>query len=227
MTIPIKAAAITGITVLAFVILFLFIDGGCTDSANGACRVWKGFQWESIVAGVLGLAAGIFVIHSTRVQIDSTLATLDQARQHRADEQSAPLYLVLDFTEETRRWANEKIAEIEAAAEEVTNAQRTTQSVHDLATQHQNEIKVRCEMARRILAAHDTTTFNFEVNMSMSALIASETLKDTDHRLNQVITRAVHDTYGRLVELRTRSSSVNTKAKRQIDAIKERCGVMG
>ncbi|RCK20090.1 hypothetical protein TH8_19720 [Thalassospira profundimaris] len=65
----VKIALTTGAVAVGIIVIFLGLDTVCLGSGATACRVWKGFQWESIVAGALGLAGGIFVIASTRQQI--------------------------------------------------------------------------------------------------------------------------------------------------------------
>lgn len=67
----IKIALIMGAIALGVILLFIGSDAACLGSGITACRVWRDFQWESIVAGALGLAGGIFVIASTRQQIQA------------------------------------------------------------------------------------------------------------------------------------------------------------
>lgn len=65
---PIVAAA-TAILVLPT--LGMFADSSCSPISNTLCEVWSKFQWETVLAGSLGLAGGIFVLVSTRQQISA------------------------------------------------------------------------------------------------------------------------------------------------------------
>lgn len=65
----VKVAAITAGFVFSVLLIFLGLDTICLSTGATLCRVWRDFQWESIVAGALGLGGGIFVIASTRQQI--------------------------------------------------------------------------------------------------------------------------------------------------------------
>ncbi len=65
---PIAAAA-TAILVLPA--LGMLADSSCSPISNTLCEVWSKFQWETVLAGSLGLAGGIFVLVSTRQQISA------------------------------------------------------------------------------------------------------------------------------------------------------------
>ena len=63
--------------------ILMTIDEACSPVSNAFCRQWLDFQWESIVAGALGLAGGLFVIASTREHIQA--AREDAAAEHLQD----------------------------------------------------------------------------------------------------------------------------------------------
>lgn len=78
-----KVALITGATAFGFILLFIGFDTACLGSGAIQCRVWRAFQWESVIAGALGLAGGLFVIASTRQQINAVRE--DMAAEHLKD----------------------------------------------------------------------------------------------------------------------------------------------
>lgn len=83
----------------------------------------RDFQWESIVAGALGLMGGIFVITSSRAQIRameiSTDKTINLAKNHHADELNAPLQLAYDIVDDLCNWSNNTLDHLEGIQEQV------------------------------------------------------------------------------------------------------------
>ncbi|KZC98120.1 MULTISPECIES: hypothetical protein [unclassified Thalassospira] len=50
-------------------VAFMLVDNYCTPISGAACAAWRGFSWETVLAGSLGLAGGLLVITATRWQI--------------------------------------------------------------------------------------------------------------------------------------------------------------
>lgn len=49
--------------------MFMYFDATCSPISNRFCAQWIEFQWETVLAGLLGLSGGLYVVASTRAQI--------------------------------------------------------------------------------------------------------------------------------------------------------------
>ncbi len=61
--------AVIAIFIIGVPPLLMTIDEACSPINNSICKHWLAFQWETVLAGCLGLMGGIFVIVSTRQHI--------------------------------------------------------------------------------------------------------------------------------------------------------------
>lgn len=83
--------ALPNLALLAVALAFITItfaigaDAVCLSSGSRTCQVWHNFQWESITAGALGLMGGIFVIASTRQQIQAQREDMANAELREVD----------------------------------------------------------------------------------------------------------------------------------------------
>lgn len=197
----------------------------------------KRIQWESILAGVLGLFAGLFVIYSTRAQIEAAKAeteiTLDQARRHRADDATAVLQLVNDVSERLNLWATERLEMIETlrahAIQENSNQSAISSWNNALASTY-NKLGERCEYVEKLLTSHQTTHFTFEISRALLRVSRAHVRKvredesllpwdePTQEQLHQ-------NTMQILTEARNSSAQARTEINRQIKHINERCGI--
>lgn len=106
---PILAGLSFGVAILV-IIAAIWTDAFCLSSGTGACRVWRSVQWESIVAGALGLMGGLFVIYGTQRQIQA----------QREDMVSARMQDVMGLYERIK----ENIADIQTFIEARTDEQK-------------------------------------------------------------------------------------------------------
>ena|GEM_PF-2718489 len=76
----------------------MFVDAACSPISNTICMQWRDFQWETVLAGSLGLAGGLSVIISTKMMIS-------HEREHSiqiAVDQN--IFAYLDIAAESRRY---------------------------------------------------------------------------------------------------------------------------
>ncbi|WP_336080686.1 hypothetical protein [Thalassospira sp. CH_XMU1448-2] len=74
---PIAVAAIIGLPAM-----FMSIDNACSPISNGFCRQWLSFQWETIVAGLLGLGGGYLALTAVKWQdTNQQRRTIDTCRK--------------------------------------------------------------------------------------------------------------------------------------------------
>tara|TARA_R110001583_G_scaffold79449_2_gene214584 strand:- start:1893 stop:2369 length:477 start_codon:yes stop_codon:yes gene_type:complete len=82
----------------------LTIDQSCSPINSVFCSAWAKFQWETVLAGTLGLCGGIFVIMSTRQQVAAMRETandsLAQSNLHEARKKIFPQRKTLDLIED-------------------------------------------------------------------------------------------------------------------------------
>ncbi len=200
-------------------------------------RLWwisfaKRIQWESILAGALGLLAGLFVIYSTQVQIaaakENAANTLQQAKLHRADQINAPLQLALDVSAEVQEWCSKKIELLEtnrALFDEFRPA--TEENLQQLLDRTYRDLLRRCQVVQNINDAHNTTTFNYAVNNALKELSDSYDFYTEGEQTQPEY--AVLYNYNiirdKLIEGRSRSVIASNHIREQMKVIKARCGL--
>jgi hypothetical protein len=96
---PLPAAFIAS---AAFSAAGLIIDQSCRPIGNMFCSMWVKFQWETVLAGGLGLMGGIFVILSTREHIQAN-------REDAVNRELDPVDRLLRVTDRTIKDAQEHI----------------------------------------------------------------------------------------------------------------------
>lgn len=76
----------------------LWIDLQCTPISTKLCLAWNKFNWETVLAGTIGLLGGLFVITSTRIMIENQRT---QSIQTAIDRE---IFVYLDIVAESRRY---------------------------------------------------------------------------------------------------------------------------
>lgn len=233
--IPKTRLAVLAIVFCALVLgpIAIGFGGDIYDLNHGL--LWTSFakrlQWESILAGALGLAGGVFVIYSTRKQIEATeqatQETLQQAKLHRADELNAPLQLARDVVDETHTWANDTIEHIDGLLDTLRAPSTDARNLQKACMNAKANIIQRCKYIDQIAATHQTTSFSFEVTSRLRLLVATQNIKRTAaiHNRHPGIRDDERITYQMLIETRTRSAGARTEIDRQMVKVRERCGV--
>ncbi|MDP2697305.1 hypothetical protein [Thalassospira sp.] len=219
--------------VVALPVIGGLVDHACRTSCGQFCNVWQDLQWESFVAGAFGLMGGIFVIVSARDQIktmrETTEETVRQARLHRADEACAPLILGREVIDKFRFWAAERIVFLEEIKEQYDSGLADGKIISLALDRSQNGLSQRCEHIKKILDTHTTTTFNYEVSAALELLSKSTNFADTSSPtfvVNTNILTRFHVIIDRLVQARSCSISAGGMIDAQIEAIRDRCGVI-
>ncbi|NIZ02549.1 hypothetical protein [Thalassospira lucentensis] len=220
------------IAAFAFIVLFLGVNAACTNSPNFHCVVWRGFEWESILAGALGLMGGIFVITSSRAQIAAMQETADrslrQAKLHRADEASTPLELAREVAVNFQAWAEYKLSCIdELEQNHMSTPMRLSLGDNLYGETHQMLVQ-RCDHVTKIVNAHAMTSFNFEVSKALTQLADSKGFvckPATPTPANNPITDDMVKLKHKLNEARESANLSSECILAQIGLIYDRCGV--
>ncbi|UKV12766.1 hypothetical protein L6172_11905 [Thalassospiraceae bacterium SW-3-3] len=212
--------------------LLLFIDSTCSPLTSEACRLWIGFQWETVLAGALGLTGGIFVITSSREQIramqEETEKTLSQAKLHRADEISAALYLARDAAADIHTWANGKVDFFEGLRAQVNSGTLRTNALESAVNLAFSELKERCIHIGKIVDAHQMNSFNYNVTASLKKLEDTFRIanKPEETPENIKINHHILVDWDRITHSRPAATAAITEIDRQITHIRERCSII-
>ncbi|BDW96313.1 hypothetical protein MACH10_19980 [Thalassospira tepidiphila] len=194
----------------------------------------KQIQWESILAGVLGLAGGIFVLTASRAQIaaieKSTDETLRQSKIHHADARTSVLRLAMDMSTDNHEWAKTRINILEHHQNETTegvySSEKSAAWGKALFNVNQ-ELLVRCLYAGDMLKAHGVTSFNYPIHTAISLLCNAVSI-DADVMLpaNPRIPNEHHTvTMKRLREVSDRSAQAKTYIDFEISRVCRECGL--
>lgn len=199
---------------------------------------WKSFakriQWESILAGVLGLAGGIFVVKASRDQIEavekSTNETLRQNKIHHADARTSVLRLALDMSIDNHEWAKVRINGLEHHKSETTEGVYSVEKsdIWKKALFNVNQdLAVRCAYAGEILKAHGVTSFTYSIHTAISRLCSAASIDAyVTWPANPNIPTEHHNlTIKRLREVSDRSAQAKTYIDFEISRVCRECGL--
>lgn len=194
----------------------------------------KHIQWESILAGVLGLAGGIFVVKASHDQIaaveKSTNETLRQNKIHHADARTSVLRVALDMSIDNHDWAKTCINVLERQENEMTEGVYSVEKSDiwkkTLFTVNQ-ELIGRCSYASDILKAHGVTSFNYPIHTAISRLCSAVSIDGhATWQSNSPIPTEHHNlTMKRLREVSDRSAQAKTYIEFEISRVCRECGL--
>ncbi|OSQ30138.1 hypothetical protein [Thalassospira sp. MCCC 1A03138] len=224
-------ALVSIVLVAAVCSVLLFIDSTCSPLASEACRLWIGFQWETVLAGALGLTGGIFVITSSREQIramqEETEKTLSQAKLHRADEISAALYLARDAAADIHTWADDKVDFFEGLREQVRRGQLRPERLNGTVFAASAELTERCDHIKKIVTTHQMHSLDYKVTAQLVKLAKSVSIVTKPDSVPED-RKIPYDTlchWQKIAESRPAAAAAIKEIDRQIAHIRERCGI--
>ncbi len=192
----------------------------------------KRIQWESILAGALGLSAGVFVICTTRAQIkamkESTERTITQAQRHHIDLKNTPLQLAHDMADDFHNWSNKKIAFLEDLREQHLSGTIPIAKFTAAISRASNGVQTRCAYAQEVHDAHVTTAFNYQVGKAISFLAQSARIRHAADGAGPAkgLPAEYFVTHNRLIEVRARAATARTDIIKQMKDTRERSGAL-
>lgn len=221
---PKPALVAIAITFCALVIAPIVIGIGGNIYGLNQGLLWSSFatriQWESILAGALGLSGGIFVIVSTQ-------QTLRQAKLHRADDLNGPLQLAHDAADDLWTWSTATLEHLVELQKQVESGLQGIKKLNSAIDRVNLKCSDRAAHIGSICTQHKTTILSFEVysRLEFVANLYGMRMRDPGGKPagDQYIRYRKAHAY--LVEAQTRSAGARTEIKRQIVENLERCGV--
>ncbi|KZB64592.1 hypothetical protein AUP42_01470 [Thalassospira lucentensis] len=219
---PVLVAIVIAFCIFVIAPITIGITGDVYDLNHGL--LWISFakriQWESILAGALGLAGGLFVIYSTR-------QTLRQAKLHRADDLNGPLQLARDAVDDLWTWSNTTIDHLEGLFEQVESGHQELKKLNSAIDNAYVKAADRARHISSICKEHKTKALSFELysRLEMVAVLDGMRPRDPggqpegDHYIRYRKNREF------LQEARTRSAGARTAIDQQIKVNLIRCGV--
>jgi len=181
---PVLVAIVIASCVFVITLIFIGIGGDIYDLNHGLSWISlaKRIQWESILAGALGLAGGLFVIHSTRQQIaaakEAALEASKQVNTRRADEANAPLELAMYAVSDFGRWISQKRKVVDSANFQLQVNNHMDTNLPQVLDGIKAEFAHRCDHIAMINQTHAVTRFNYEVYTALMRLAGcNETAK--------------------------------------------------